>query len=139
MLFRTGAHCPTRKRVTFRPAAAATIGVVDEVRRPIDDELCGHVDRRDGTWCALVVFGVVIGHHDHRDAAVEHVLTEGLAVLADRWTLRDPLTGAEDVVCIQEANVNGVTVALGYYSLPGVPTLTITTDELGQGVWELHR
>ena len=112
---------------------------MDEVRRPIDDELCGHVDQHDGTWRALVVFGVVLGRHDHRDAAVEQVLAEGLAVLADRWTLRDPTTGTEEVVCIQEANRSAVTVALGYYSLPGVPTLTITTDELEQGVWELQR
>ncbi|HSP29420.1 MAG TPA: hypothetical protein VLN74_12780 [Ilumatobacteraceae bacterium] len=112
---------------------------MDEVRRPIDGELCGHVDWRDGTWCALAVFGAVLGRHDHRDAAVEHVLTEGLAVLADRWTLRNPTTGAEEVVCIQEAHVGAVTVAVGYYSLPGVPTLTITTDELEQGRWELRR
>ena len=111
---------------------------MDEVRRPIDGELCGHVDERDGTWCALVVFGGVLGRHDHRAAAVEQVLSDGLAVLADRWTLRDPATGAEEVVCIQEANGDAVTVALGYYSLPGVPTLTITTDELDRGVWQLQ-
>lgn len=112
---------------------------MDEVRRPIDDELCGHVDWRDGTWCALVVFGVVLGRHPHRDAAVEQVLTEGLAVLADRWTLRNPTTEAEEVVCIQEANVSAVTVARGYYSLPGVPTLTITADQLASGEWQLQR
>ena len=111
---------------------------MDEVRRPIDGELCGYVDHRNGTWCALVVFGVVLGRHDDRDAATEQVLTSGLAVLSERWTLRNPTTGSEEVVCIQEVNSDAVTVALGYYSLPGVPTLTVTTDELRQGVWELQ-
>jgi UDP-N-acetylmuramyl tripeptide synthase len=112
---------------------------MDEVRRPIDDELCGHVAHRDGAWCALVVFGALLGRHADRNAAVEQVLAEGLAVLADRWTLRNAATGDEDVVCIQEANTHGVTLALGYYSLPGVPTLSITTEQLAQGVWELRR
>jgi hypothetical protein len=47
--------------------------------------------------------------------------------------------GAEEVVCIQEANPRDVTVALGYYSLPGVPTLTIAAQEIAAGDWELFR
>jgi hypothetical protein len=43
------------------------------------------------------------------------------------------------VVCIQEARPGAVTVALGYYSLPGVPTLTITAEELAAGDCELLR
>jgi hypothetical protein len=42
------------------------------------------------------------------------------------------------VVCIQEANAAAVTVALGYYSLPGVPTQTITAAQLRSGEWEMH-
>lgn len=112
---------------------------MEEVRRPADDELCGYVARRDGSWCALVIFGAVLGHHHARDAAVEQVLNEGLAVLADRWTLRSPITGEEEVVCIQEAHTSAVTVARGYYSLPGVVTRTITADQLASGEWHLQR
>lgn len=111
---------------------------MDEVRRD-DGELCGHVDQRDGRWRALVVFGAVLGDHDSRNDAVRHVLDDGLASLAERWTLRHGASGDEEVVCIQEANVASVTVARGYYSLPGVPTLTITAHQLAAGEWELRR
>ena len=52
--------------------------------------------------------------------------------------LRSP-HGDEQVVCIQEANPASVTVALDYYSLPGVPTLTISSAQLESGEWELRR
>ena len=42
------------------------------------------------------------------------------------------------MVCIQEAHPGAVTVARGYYSLPGVPTLTITADQLATGEWQLR-
>ena len=112
---------------------------MDEVRRQEDDELCGHIDHRDGRWCALAVFGAVLGSHDSRDAAKQQLLDEGLASLAERWTLRNGETGDEEVVCILEANAAAVTVALGYYSMPGVPTMTITAPQLAAGEWELHR
>ena len=111
---------------------------MDEVRRQGDDELCGHVEERAGQWCALTVFGAVLGRHDSRLGAADHVLTEGLASLAERWTLRRGDSGEEEVVCIQEANAAAVTVALGYYSLPGVPTQTITAAQLRSGEWEMH-
>ena len=115
------------------------LGAMEQVRRSDDDELCGHVDERDGSWRALTVFGAELGRHDSRDAAADHVLAEGLSSLADRWTLVEAATGEEQVVCIQEANADTVTVALDYYSLPGVPTLTIATDQLTSGEWNLHR
>ena len=111
---------------------------MDEVTRPGDGELCGQVDQRDGQWRALTVFGAELGRHDRREDAAEQVLTEGLASLAERWTLhhRD---GEDEVVCIQEANATTVTVARGYYAMPGVPTLTITAAQLADGEWELRR
>jgi hypothetical protein len=112
---------------------------VDEVRRQGDDELCGHIGYRDGRWRALTVFGAVLGSHDSRDAAERQLLEEGLASLAERWTLRNGESGDEEVVCIQEANAAAVTVARGYYSLPGVPTLTITAGQIAAGEWEMHR
>ena len=111
---------------------------MEEVRRQLDDELCGLVERRDGVWCALVVFGVVLGRHDERGAAVEQVLRDGLAVLAERWTLRNGETRDEQIVCIQEATTEAVTVALDFYSLPGVPTLTITSAQISAGEWQLE-
>ena len=112
---------------------------MEEVRREGDGELCGHVEQRGERWCALAVFGAVLGEHDDRAAAVGQVQADGLASLADRWTLRALPDGEPEVVCITEANAASVTVALGYYSLPGVPTSTITRDQLNRGEWELHR
>jgi hypothetical protein len=112
---------------------------MEEVRRPGDDELCGFAATRGGQWCALTVFGAVLGRHDSRDEAVAQVLDEGLASLTERWTLRDASTGEEEVVCLQEASTTAVTVALGYYALPGVPTQTITAEQLAAGEWELMR
>ena len=111
---------------------------MEEVRRAGDDELCGFVDLRAEQWSALTVFGGVLGAHDDRSAAVDQVLSDGLASLAERWTLRNG-DGDEQIVCIQEAKPSQVTVALDYYSLPGVPTMTITAAQLASGEWELVR
>lgn len=110
---------------------------MEAVRRSVDGELCGHVELRDGSWCALVIFGALLGWHSTREDAVAQVLSEGLASLADRWTLRG--ADGDRVVCIQEANEWAVTVALGYASMPGVPTLTVTSTELADGHWVLYR
>lgn len=112
---------------------------MDQVRRPEDGELCGHVERRDERWCALTVFGAVLGYHDRRNAAVDEVLTEGLSSLSERWTLRHGESHEEEVVCIQEAHPGAVTVARGHYSLPGVPTITITAAQLATSEWQLWR
>lgn len=111
---------------------------MEEVRRPDDDELCGFVAPRDDGWHALTVFGATFGVHDSRAAAAGHVLDKGLAVLAERWRLRDPETGDWEIVCIQEANAARVTLALGYFTGPGVPIVTVTTDQLRDGTWELR-
>jgi hypothetical protein len=112
---------------------------VEEVRRAADGELCGFVDAAAGQWRARTVFGAVLGSHDHRDDAMQQVLSEGLAALADRWTLRHGATGEEEIVCIVEANPTAVTLARGYYSLPGVPTLTITIEQIAAGEWAMLR
>jgi hypothetical protein len=112
---------------------------VDEVRRADDGELCGHVETRDGRWVARTVFGAELGTHASRDAARRQLLDEGLASLADRWLLRHRDSGDDEVVCIQEANAAEVTVARGYYALPGVPTLTISAPQIASGEWELRR
>jgi hypothetical protein len=84
------------------------------------------------------VFGAVLDYHSTCEDAVNHVLSDGLASLAEQWTLRSAAS-SDEVACVQEANENSVTLALGYYSMPGVPTLTITRDELDAGTWILHR
>lgn len=94
---------------------------------------------RDGSWFALVVFGAVLGRHSTRQEAIAQVLSEGLTSLAERWMLRRGDGGSDEVVCIQEANAQSVTLALGYYSMPGVPTVTITASEIARGVWHIHR
>ncbi|HEX9259113.1 MAG TPA: hypothetical protein VF855_06200 [Acidimicrobiales bacterium] len=112
---------------------------MDEVRRETDGELCGFVTRTSMGWQSLTVFGVTLGDHDDREAATAHVIDAGLACLAERWQLRRRGEAHSEVVCIQEADRTGVTVALGYYSLPGVPTRRLSTDELRSGEWELLR
>jgi len=112
---------------------------MEEVRRSSDDELCGFVDERGERWLALTVFGAALGEHSSRQAAVDRVLAEGLASLAERWILRHSADGTERVVCIQEANADAVTVALDFYSLPGVPTLTISAAQFAAGEWEMFR
>ena len=112
---------------------------MEPVFRPEDGELCGHVEERDGSWCALVVFGAELGRHTTRDEAIAQVLADGLAALADRWTLLQRDDDAGQIVCIQEANARSVTVALDYYSMPGVPTLTIAAADVAAGIWTLHR
>jgi hypothetical protein len=109
-----------------------------EVKRE-DGELCGYVARHQSRWRSVTVFGAVLGEHDSQDDARRHVATVGLSVLADRWTLIDRPTGEEQVVCIQQVSPDEVTLALDYYSLPGVPTLTIRVEELTSGRWHLQR
>jgi hypothetical protein len=111
---------------------------MQEVRRTHDGELCGFVDHRDGAWYALVVFGAELGRHPTRVEAVAQVVSEGLSSLAERWTLRRGGSRPE-TVCIQEANPESVTVAFGYYSLPGVPTVTLETSGIIAGEWSMHR
>lgn len=111
---------------------------MEAIIRPEDGELCGHVAEDGDGWRALTVFGGVLGVHASREVAVDQVRREGLASLAERWTLRSA-GGDEEVVCIQEADPESVTVALGYYSMPGVPTVTITAAELAAGTWRLER
>jgi hypothetical protein len=116
----------------------ASLADVIEVRRD-DGELCGYIDAVDGRWRSLTIFGAALGEHADQDDARQHVIDEGLAALAERWTLRDRVTGDDEVVCIQQATPSEVTVALGYYSLAGVPTMTIAVDDLTAGRWRLER
>ena len=110
-----------------------------EIRRGEDDELCGYVDADGREWQALTIFGGRLGVHERREDAERQVLDAGLASLAERWTLVDAASEEEQVVCIQEASPAAVTLALDYYSLPGVPTVTLTRGELADGRWQLHR
>lgn len=109
-----------------------------EVRRA-DGELCGFVVERARHWQALTVFGGPLGDHPDGGAAEDQVLAEGLAALTERWLLVDGETGTEEVVCIVEAHPGEVTLALGHYSMPGVPTRTLTAAELAGDRWDLRR
>lgn len=104
-----------------------------EVRRPDDGELCGHVRADSSSWQALTVFGGLLGRYPSQEAAKHHVLTTGLSSLAERWHYREQPTAEWEIVCIQEASAHSVRLALGYYSLPGVPTVTVTRAQLDSG------
>lgn len=104
-----------------------------EVRRDHDGELCGFVHRSDHGWDALTVFGGVLGTHETQLKAHDEVLAIGLASLAERWWYREAPSADWQVVCIQEASPRSVRLALDYYSMPGVPTVTLTTEQLASG------
>lgn len=129
-------HEDIRLRQYTRPTYGPSM---HDVRRSSDNELCGKVTCRSDRWVALTVFGGILDEHTDRQSAEAQVLSEGLASLADRWTLIEIETGDEEIVLIQEANESRVVLAIGYYSLPGVPTVTITSDDLEAGRWVLHR
>jgi hypothetical protein len=97
-----------------------------------DGELCGFVESREGGWEAVAVFGAVMHRVATRSQAELIVRDSALAALAERWLLERP-GHEEEIVCIQEASPDGVTVALGYYSMPGVPTLTISRAQIDSG------
>ena len=118
--------------------ATDTVLAVFEVRRD-DGELCGFVVADDGQWSARTVFGAQLGLHAHREEAERQVEAEGLASLTERWTLVDGTSGEEQIACIQESSPTGVTVALGYYSMPGVATLAVSSEDLAVGRWTLRR
>ena len=101
-----------------------------EVHRPSDGELCGHVRPFADGWQSLTVFGGILGTHDTQHAAEAHVRDEGLASLAERWMYRPDPSADWQVVCIQEASAESVRLALDYYSMPGVPTVTLSRQQL---------
>lgn len=103
------------------------------MRRDDDGELCGFVLERDGAWLALTVFGGTLGTHLDRSSAEGHVLSDGLASLAERWSYRSSPEAEWQVVCIQEARPGWVLLALDHYSMPGVPTAVVTADDLAAG------
>lgn len=111
---------------------------MDEVRRESDGELCGYVTQQGDQWQAVTVFGAELSTHGRRDDAIGTVLSYGLAALAERWTLERP-NGSRQVACIQEAHPGVAILALDYYPMPGVPTMTITADMLASGDWTLTR
>lgn len=104
-----------------------------EVRRDDDNELCGCVAEAGDRWLAMTVFGAELGHRDDYDEAVQLVLDEGLASLADHWVLSGPNADGEQIVCIQQASQGSVTLALDYYSVPGVPSLILSSDRASLG------
>lgn len=105
-----------------------------EVRRPEDDELCGHVRAvarvEEGTtsWQALTVFGGLLGSHGTQEAAEAQVREDGLACLAEHWLYRASPSDEWQIVCIQEASPQSVRIALDFYSMPGVPTVVLARD-----------
>lgn len=115
------------------------------IHRPDDGELCGFVDERDDGWHALTVFGGRLAVRPSADEAEHVVRSEGLSSLMERWILVDGTAAGsetteanEQIVCIQEANPHSVTLALDYYSMPGVPTMRIDRTDLDAGRWVLR-
>ena len=110
---------------------------MNEVRRD-DGELCGFVATRGDGWVALTVFGAELGRTHDEESARALVMRKGLAALADRWELRARCEDEWQTVCIQEANPRRIRLALGYYSLPGVPTRELSVEDIRSGEFELR-
>lgn len=104
-----------------------------------DGELCGYVVARGDEWHAVAVFGGLLDVAPSPEAAERIVHEVGLAALAERWLLRAPDLAEEEIVCLQEASPEGVTVAVGYYAMPGVPIRHITRRDLDAGHITLRR
>ena len=105
-----------------------------EIRRSDDNELCGFVEESDGSWYACSIFGGRLASFADRADAVDRVLAVGLASLAERWWFRESPGSEWQVVCIQEASPESVKLALDYYSLPGVPTITVSRHQLNSSM-----
>ena len=110
-----------------------TTALIYQVRRDHDGELEGFVIADRDEWLALTVFHGLLARTASQEAAREVVQRRGLASLADRWFWYSRSSGEWQVVVPLEATPGRVRVALGYYSLPGVETTTITTSDLDAG------
>lgn len=110
-----------------------------EVRRPEDDELCGYVDGTERRFRALTVFLGVLAEFESEEQARQHVADHGLASLHERWQFRATPDAEWQTVLIQEARPGWVRLVLGYYSLPGVPTIELAMDEASQAEVVLPR
>ena len=105
-----------------------------EIRRPDDGELCGYVQASEATWQSVTVFGATMSDHTSQAEAEAHVLDHGLAVLAEHWWYRPQADDEWQVACIIEARPGEVRLALDYYPMPGVATVTVTRSDLADGV-----
>jgi hypothetical protein len=103
-----------------------------EIRREEDNELCGFVRKSEDRWESLTVFSGLLGVHSSKADAVDDVLRLGLASLAERWLYRAAGSDSWQTVCIVEASPREVTIALDYYSFPGVPTATMATNVVSE-------
>ena len=104
-----------------------------EIRRDPDQELEGFVVEDGDGWLALTVFHGVLERTTTPEVAREIVRQRGLASLAERWYWFSRHSHTWRVVVPQEARPGRVRVAVGYYSLPGVETATITASDLAAG------
>lgn len=103
---------------------------MQEIRRESDDELCGFIAEVDGRWNALTIFGAPLARGLDRAGAEDLVLTDGLASLSERWHYRASPKDDWQTVVIIEASPRSVTLALGYYSMPEVETLTLSASQI---------
>ena len=104
-----------------------------EVRRADDNELCGSIREADGSWAACTIFGAVLAAGLTQAEATNFVLDNGLAALSEPWAFIASPGEEEQVVRIVEASPSMVRLALDFYSLPGVPTVTLTSADLETG------
>jgi hypothetical protein len=77
---------------------------------------------------------ITIGAFVDQAEAEAHVLDHGLAVLAEHWWYRQQADDEWQIACIIEARPGEVRLALDYYPMPGVATVTVTRSDLADGV-----
>ena len=125
-------RAPVPRRLGYDRSMASS-GETQEVRRASDGELEGFVAPDGDGWLALTVFHGALGRAATAGDARAVVHERGLASMAERWWWFSRRTGVWRIVVPQESSPGRVRVALGYYSLPGVETATITAADLAAG------
>jgi hypothetical protein len=106
---------------------------MQEVRRSADGELCGYVRFENGRWQALTVFHGLLAEFDTTDSAVAHTSDHGLSSLQRRWLYRSASGEEWQTVLLQEVRPGRVRLVMGYYSLPGIPVIEVTAEDLAAG------
>lgn len=107
--------------------------VTGVVRRPSDGEALGSVRRLADGWIAETVFGGHLATTPDRAAALDRLEADGLGAMARRWWYRPEPDADWQVALVQEAWPGRATLVLGPYALPGLPTVTVSREDLLRG------
>ena len=124
---------PVPTAATARYTRGAALPAILQQRIAIIDGAMGTMIQRHRLGEADFRNAALAEHPTHGDAEA-HVLEHGLAVLAEHWWYRPHADAEWQIACIVEARPGAVRLALDYYPMPGVAMVTVTAEDLAQGV-----